>query len=159
MRSSRLGFVLLTVGLTCSPTAAFGAQALYAAAGVGPTPVLEGRSGNRNWFGTVGYQGRGALGARLSGSETASRLWLAADLVYQPGAALRALRPYALVGAGMVLDLSETDPLLTAGAGFRAQLQRLIFVFAEVRLYTIPGSPTAGPRTILPITVGLGLGK
>jgi hypothetical protein len=56
------------------------------------------------------------------------------------------------------MDLSEADALLTAGAGFRAQLQPLVFLFAEARLQAIPGSPVAGPRTILPITVGVGVG-
>ena len=135
------------------------AQALYTAAGLGPTPVLEGRSGNRNWFGMVGYQGAGTLGGRLSGSETLSRLWLSADLTVQPGARWRPVRPYLLVGAGVVLDLSESDPLLSAGAGMRGQLTRLVFGFLEVRLHAIPGSATTGPSTILPITLGIGLGR
>ncbi|MEO6057791.1 MAG: hypothetical protein ABIQ49_13230, partial [Gemmatimonadales bacterium] len=72
------------------------AQTVYAGAGVGPTPVLDGGGGNRNLFGMVGYQGPGAVGGRLSGAETASRLWLSAELVYRPGSAARAIRPYGL---------------------------------------------------------------
>jgi hypothetical protein len=100
------------------PLAPATAQTLYAGAGVGPTPVLEGAGGNRNWFGMVGYRDRHALGGRLSGAETASRLWL-----------------------------------------LRAQLRRLIFVFVEARLQVIPGSPASGPRAIVPITFGIGVGQ
>ena len=159
MRYRGLGLVLVAVALTCAPAAALGAQVMYAAGGVGPTPVLEGRSGNRNVFGTVGYQGRGSLGGRVSGVETVSRLWLTADLTFQPAGTQRVWRPYALVGAGVVIDFSETDPVIAAGAGLRAQLQRSVFAFAEVRLHSVIGSPASGPHRILPITFGLGLGR
>lgn len=158
MGSTRL-IALTTLGLIFLLYRGAAAQVLYAGAGVGPTPVLDGRSGNRNWFGMIGYQGPRALGGRLSGSETVSRLWLSADLTYQPGAPVRVLRPYAFVGGGVVLDLSDTDPLLTVGAGLRARLERLIFMFVDVRLHAIPGSTNSGPSAILPITFGLGLGK
>ena len=159
MPSGPRRLVLLALVLAGLPTSALGAQMAYAALGVGPTPVLDGASGNRNWFGMAGFQGRGPVGGRVSGAETASRLWLSVDVVYQPGPALRPLRPYALVGAGMAFDLSETDPVLTAGAGVRAQAGPLVFLFAEVRMQTIAGSPTSGPGTILPITFGLGVGR
>ena len=159
MRSSPRRLVLLALVLAGLPPSALRAQMAYAALGVGPTPVLDGASGNRNWFGMAGFQGRGPVGGRVSGAETASRLWLSADVVYQPGPALRPVRPYALVGAGMALDLSDTDPVLTAGAGVRAQLQPLLFLFAEIRMQTVVGSPISGPDTILPITFGLGLGR
>ena len=158
MRCTRIRFVLLTMCLACSP-AALGAQSMYAAAGLGQTPVLESRSGNRNWFGTIGYQGREAMGGRISGVETVSRLWLTADVTYQPAKAPSVWRPYALLGAGVAVDFSETDPVLGAGAGLRAQLQRSIFAFAEARFLTVVGSTASGPRRIRPITVGLGLGK
>ena len=159
MPSSPRRLVLLALVLAGLPPTALRAQMAYAALGVGPTPVLDGASGNRNWFGMAGFQGRGPVGGRVSGAETVSRLWLGVDLVYQPARALRPVRPYALVGAGMAIDFSETDPVLTAGAGVRAQLQPLVFLFAEVRMQTIVGSPTSGPDTILPITLGLGLGR
>lgn len=147
------------VGLIFYPAQVATPQTFYAGAGVGPTPVLGDGSGNRNWFGMVGYRGRGAFGARLSGAETAERLWLSADLCYRLNPRERALRPYALLGTGLVLDLNEADALFTAGAGLRAQLHRLLFAFGEVRLQAIPGSPADGPSTILPITLGLGLGR
>lgn len=159
MRCTRLRFLVLTMCLACAPAAALGAQSLYAAAGVGPTPVLESRSGNRNWFGTIGYQGGEAVGGRLSGVETVSRLWLTADVTYQPAKAPSVWRPYALVGGGVAVDFSETDPVFAAGAGLRAQLHRSIFAFAEARFLTVLGSTESGPRRILPITIGLGLGK
>jgi hypothetical protein len=154
--SWRLALLLLTLVV---PSSGLGAQTAYAALGVGPTPVLDGGSGNRNWFGTAGFQGRGSIGGRVSATETASRLWLSADIVYQPGSALRPVRPYALAGVGMAVDFGDTDPVLTAGAGVRARLQSLLFLFAEARVQTIPGSPASGPDAILPITIGLGLGR
>lgn len=157
MRSMWLRVLLGTICVSLSFARA-DAQALYAGAGVGPTPVLEGAGGNRNWFGMVGFQGAHAFGGRLSGAETASRLWLSADLVYQPGSAARAIRPYGLLGAGIALDLTESDATLMTGVGLRAQLKRLIFVFVEARLQAIPGTPRSGPSAILPITFGLGLG-
>ena len=125
---------------------------------MGPTPVLEGAGGNRNWFGMVGYQGPRAFGGRLSGAETASRLWLSADLTYQPGRSTRAVRPYGVLGLGMALDLNETDAIFTTGAGLRARLRRPMFLFVEARLQAIPGSPQSGPRAIVPITFGVGVG-
>lgn len=150
--------LLAVVALGFIPTRAAG-QAVYAAGGVGPTPVLDGRSGNRNWFGMVGYRGPHALGGRVSGSETVSRLWLSADLTFEPGARGRAVRPYLLAGAGVVVDLRESDPLLSAGGGVRGQLSQLVFAFLEVRVHAIPGSADAGPSGILPITLGIGLGR
>jgi hypothetical protein len=135
------------------------AQAIYAGGGVGPTPVLDGRSGNRNWFGMVGYRGPHALGGRLSGSETVSRLWLSGELTFEPWTSGRAVRPYLLAGAGMVVDLRETDPLLSAGAGVRGRLSRLGFAFLEARVHAIPGAVSSGPGAILPITIGIGLGR
>ena len=157
MRRSWVRVLLATI---CSslPVAPADGQTVYAGAGVGPTPVLEGDRGNRNWFGMVGYQGPHAFGGRLSGAETASRLWLSADLTYQPGPPARAVRPYGVLGAGIALDLNEWDPILTAGAGLRARLRRLMFVFVEARLQAIPGSPESGPSAIIPITFGIGVG-
>jgi hypothetical protein len=158
MRSTVFRPWLLFLGLAFSPTPSLSAQFLYAGFGGGPTPVLGEGSGNRNWSGMVGYQGRGALGARLSGVETASRLWLGAELTFQLNPGEGTLRPYALLGPGYVLDFSEDDVLFTAGAGLRAQAHRLLFFFGEVRLHTILGSPSGGPSTILPITLGVGAG-
>ena len=159
MPSSPRRLVLLALVLATLPAKALGAQMAYAAFGVGPTAVLDGGSGNRNWFGMTGFKGPGPVGGRISGAETVSRLWLSLDVVYQPGAALRPVRPYALAGAGMAIDFGDTDPVLTAGAGVRAQIERLVFLFAEVRMQTIAGSAESGPDTILPITFGLGLGR
>jgi hypothetical protein len=159
MRSTVLRPGLLLLGLAFSTTRSLNAQFLYAGFGGGPTPVSAEGWGNRNWSGMVGYQGRGALGARLSGVETASRLWLTAELTYQLTPAVRTLRPYALFGPGYVLDFSEDDVLVSAGAGLRVQAHRLLFFFGEARLHTILGSPSDGPNTILPVTVGLGVGR
>ena len=159
MSSTVLRGWLLLFGFALPATRAASAQALYAGLGVGPTPVLGEGSGNRNWSGMVGYQARGAFGARLSGAETAERLWLSADLTYRLNLRERALRPYALLGLGYVLDLNEGDALFTAGIGLRAQLHRLVFLYSEVRLHAIVGSPEKSPSTILPITLGLGVGR
>jgi hypothetical protein len=159
MRSIVLRTWLLFLGLAFYPTPSVSAQALYAGFGVGPTPVLGEGGGNRNWSGMMGYQGRGAFGARLSGVETAERLWLSAELTYQLNPEVRTLRAYALFGPGYVLDFNEDDVLFTAGAGLRVQAHRLLFFFGEVRLHTILGSPRESPSTILPITMGLGVGR
>lgn len=159
MPSRPCRLMLLALVLAGLPTSDLRAQMAYAALGLGPTPVLDGASGNRNWFGMTGFQGRGPVGGRVSGAETVSRLWLSVDVVYQPARPPRTVRPYALAGAGMAIDFGETDPVLTAGAGVRAQVQSLVFLFLEVRMQTIPGSPTSGPDTILPITFGLGVGR
>jgi hypothetical protein len=151
--------VLFAMICASVPVAGTQAQSLYAGAGVGPTPVLGGSGGNRNWSGLVGYHGPGALGARVSGAETASRLWLSADLTYQPGRPSRVVRPYGLVGAGIVLDLGDSDAVLTTGLGLQARLEHLVFVFLEVRLQAIPGSPESGPDAIVPITLGIAVGR
>jgi hypothetical protein len=157
MRSRRIARVVLLAGLVLLSARSGAGQSAYVAGGVGPTPVLEGGPGNRNWFGMAGYPGRRGIGFRVSGAETVTRLWLSADLTVQPGTPRR-VRPYGLLGGGVVLDLSESDPVLTLGGGLRVQLQRLIFLFGEARLQTIPGSSLGNPETILPITFGLGLG-
>ncbi|HEX6616237.1 MAG TPA: hypothetical protein VF046_08035 [Gemmatimonadales bacterium] len=148
--------LVLTLGLL--PATRAPAQAIYAAAGAGPTPVLDGHSANRNLFGMVGYRGPRSLGGRVSGSETVSRLWLSADLMFEPGPRGRAVRPYLLAGAGVVVDLRQSDPLLSAGAGVRGRLSRLVFAFLEARVHAIPGSST-GPGVIVPLTFGVGLGR
>jgi hypothetical protein len=157
LRVLRGGALLFGLLLYTARTAS--AQVLYAGLGVGPTAVLGEGEGNRNWFGMVGYQSRGHLGGRLSGAETAERLWLSGDLTYQVQVGEHALRPYALLGVGYVLDFSEDDALITAGAGLRFQLSGLLFVFGEVKLHDIIGTPSADPETILPITLGLGVGR
>ena len=159
MSSTVLRGWLLLFGLTLPATRAASAQTLYAGLGVGPTPVLGEGTGNRNWSGMAGYQDRGAFGLRLSGAETAERVWLSADLTYRLSHGERQSRPYALLGIGYVVDFNEEDALVTAGIGLRAQLHRLVFLFSEVRLHAIVGSPEQGPSNILPITVGLGIGR
>jgi hypothetical protein len=149
--------LLLALALFIAPSAS--AQVLYAGFGGGPTPVLGEGTGNRNWSGMVGYQGSGPFGARLSGVETASRLWMSAELTYQLTSLERPVRVYALAGPGYVLDFSEDDALLTAGAGVRVQAHRVVFLFGESRLHTILGSPGDNPRTIAPFTVGIGIGR
>ena len=159
MTSPTLRRWLLGLALASGITPSAQAQAVYAGFGGGPTPVPGEGGGNRNWSGMLGYQGRGAFGARLSGVETASRLWLSAELTYQLSPVGRPVRVYALAGPGYVADFSEGDPLLTAGAGVRVQAHRLLFFFGEARLHTILGSLRDGPRTIAPITVGIGIGR
>jgi hypothetical protein len=156
---------LTTLVLGIAPEVAEGAQTtLYAGGGVGYTSVLDdglgNRAGNRNWFGVLGLESAGPVGGRLEGAETISRLWLSADLVYRFRARDRALRPYALVGGGFVLDVSEVDPLLTLGAGLRVQVQRLFFLFSEARLQWVPSMPatSAEPELVLPLTAGIGIG-
>ena len=91
--------------------------------------------------------------------ETAQRLWLSAELTYRLNPVGRPVRIYALAGPGYVLDLSEADALLTAGAGLRVQAHRHLFFFGEMRLHTVLGSPRNGPGTIAPITLGIGIGR
>jgi hypothetical protein len=157
VRSLWLRVLLAATWLTIALGRAEG-QTVYAGAGVGPTPVLDGRDGNRNWFGVAGYRSGHAFGGRLSGAETASRLWLSAEAVYHPGKPERVVRPYGLLGVGVAIDFNDTDPILTTGVGARARLSRLFFAFAETRLLAIPGSAESGPRVLAPITFGLGLG-
>ena len=159
MRSTVLRPWLVLLGLAFFPASSLSAQFLYAGFGGGPTPVSAEGWRNRNWSGMLGFQGRGPLGARLSGVETASRLWLGAELTVQLSPGVRTVRPYALFGPGYVVDFSDDDVLLTAGTGLRVQAHRLLFFFGEVKVQTILGSPSDGPDTILPITVGLGLGR
>ena len=160
MTSPMLRGLVLFLALASFLAPAAHAQVLYAGFGGGPTPVLGKGSGNRNWSGMVGYQGRGALGARLSGVETAHRLWLSAELTYRLSPAGRPVRVYVMAGPGYVLDLSEDEALVTAGAGLRVQAHRLLFFFGEMRLHTVFGSPLGGrPKTIAPITLGIGIGR
>ena len=114
-RSRWLSCVLSTFGLALVPVRGAATQKFYAAAGGGPTPVLEGRSGSGNVVGILGYQGPRNVGFRLSGTETVSRLWLSADLTYQPGQG--ALRPYGLLGLGVAAEFGESDLQFIAGAG------------------------------------------
>ena len=163
MRSQRWA-ALTTLALGLPWVAAAAQTTLYAGTGIGYTPVLDGgrsnRQGNRNWFGMVGLEGSGSLGGRLEGAETISRLWLSADLTYRLSARDRPVRPYAVLGAGFVLDLADVDPLLTLGAGLRAQARRLIFLFIEARLQWAPSMPATSTEAelILPLTAGLGIG-
>ncbi|HEX6435189.1 MAG TPA: hypothetical protein VFZ87_13150 [Gemmatimonadales bacterium] len=159
------GAVRFTLALGLGHWVSAAAQTtLYAEAGFGYTAVLDegsgNRGGNRNWQGIVGLESRGPVGGRLEAAETMSRLWLSADLTYRLTPRDRALRPYAVMGGGLVLDTSEVDPLLTLGAGLRAQLSRLIFLFTEARLQWVPSMPaTSGEaQLILPLTAGLGVG-
>jgi hypothetical protein len=156
---------LTALGLGLGPQESAAAQTtLYAAAGIGYTAVVDrgqgNPQGNRNWFGMIGLESVGPLGGRLEGAETVSRLWLNADLTYRLSTRDRPLRPYALLGGGFVMDLSEVDPLLTLGAGLRVQARRLVFCFAEARLQWVPGMPatSAEAELILPFNVGLGIG-
>lgn len=149
---------LIFLGLVFARVETLNGQSFSAGFGVGPTLVLDESRGNRNWTGVLGYQGRGPFGVRVSGAETAERLWLSADLTYRFTVGAGAMRPYALVGLGYVLDLAEDDPLVTAGAGLRAQIHRVAFLFAEARLQRIVGIPDEGPATLLPLTFGLGVG-
>jgi hypothetical protein len=156
---SRLAIAILptVAGLTLLSPRPGSAQSAFVAGGVGPTAVIEGGSGNRNWFGMAGYPGRRGIRFRLAGAETVSRLWLSADLTLQP-ATPRVVRLYGLVGAGLAIDFNETDPVITVGGGLRVQWHRLIFLFGEARLQTIPGSSLGNPGTIMPLTFGVGLG-
>jgi hypothetical protein len=62
MRAGRIGRVVFVVGLTMLSTRAGAGQSAYMAGGIGPTPVIEGRSADRNWFGMAGYSGRRGIG-------------------------------------------------------------------------------------------------
>jgi hypothetical protein len=165
MRRRQRWAALTTLALGVAPWAAAAAQTtLYAGAGIGYTAVLDGgrgnRPGNRDWFGIDGLESGGPVGGRLEVAETISRLWLSADLIYRLSARDRTLRPYAVIGGGFVLDLSEVDPLLTLGAGLRVQVRPLIFLFTEARLQWVPSmpAPSAEAELILPLTAGLGIG-
>ena len=155
-RGPRLVAVVLLALITgaCWKTAA--AQSAYLAGGGGPTPVLDEGEGTRNWFGMVGYSGPRGIGFRIAGTDAVSRFWLGADLTIQP-ATPRVVRPYALAGIGMTIDVNATDPVFTAGGRIRVQVQRLIFLFGETRVH-MAGGADADPGAILPITIGLGIG-
>ena len=165
MRTRQRCAVLITLALGLGHWVSAAAQTtLYAGAGFGYTAVLDGgsgnREGNRNWQGMVGLESGDPVGARLEVAETMSRLWLSADLTYRLTSRDRALRPYAVLGGGLVLDMSDVDPLLTLGSGLRVQLSRAIFLFTEARLQWVPSMPaTSGEaQLILPLTAGLGVG-
>jgi hypothetical protein len=164
MRTRQRCAVLFTLALGLGHSASATAQTtLYAGAGIGYTAVLDdgsgNREGNRNLQGMVGLESAGPLGGRLEGAETMSRLWFSADLTYRLTPRDRAVRPYALLGGGFVMDWSETDPLLTLGAGLRVQASRLIFLFTEVRLQWVSVPATSGEaQLVLPLTAGLGVG-
>jgi hypothetical protein len=155
------GWALL--GLMAACAALLGArpaagQSLYAAGGLGPTSVLDdGGPSRRNYVGAIGWPGRRGIGVRVSGTETLSRLWLAAELTVQPGRPRR-MRPYGTLGAGFAVEFSETDGFVAAGGGIRVQVQRLIFLYGEARLLTIPDRPRGSPGANIPITFGVGLG-
>ena len=161
------GAALTAFALGLVPWAAAAQTTLYAGGGIGPSAVLDGgrgnREGNRNWFGVVGVESGGSVGARLEGAETVGRLWLSGDLTYRLTPRDRPVRPYAVAGGGLVLDLgvdSGVDPIVTLGAGLRVSVRRLAFLFTEARLQWVPSmSSTSGEaRLILPVTVGLGIG-
>lgn len=158
-----MGLAALALGFVPWMTAT-AQTVLYAGAGIGYTAVLDhgrgSREGNRNWFGVAGLESRGPVGGRLAGAETMSRLWLSADLTYRLNSRGRQLRPYAVMGGGFVLDLSELDPLLTLGIGLRAQIRPLLFLFTEARLQWVPSMPATStdPKLILPLTAGVGIG-
>jgi hypothetical protein len=134
------------------------AQAVYAGAGAGPTFVPGEYPDGRNWFGMLGYQSPRGLGFRLSGSETVHRLWLSGDVTYRFGAVRHTVRPYAFGGAGFVIDVSEHDPLLTAGAGLRIRLTSVLSAFAELRAHAGLGLAGREPDTILPFSIGTAIG-
>lgn len=158
MRATWSGWVALLAGLTLLVARPVVGQSAYVAGGVGPTPVLDRGSGNRNWFGVAGYPGKRGIGFRVSGAETVGRLWLSAELTLQP-ATPRVVRPYGLLGGGVVVDFDESDPIVTLGGGLRVQFHRLVFLFGEARLQTV--IPTVSDRlheSILPISIGIGIG-
>jgi hypothetical protein len=165
MRASQRWAALTTVVLGLAPETAANAQTVvYAGAGIGYTAVLDhGRGsweGNRNWFGMAGLESGGPLGGRLAAAETMSRLWVSADVTYRLSTRDRPVRPYAVLGGGFVLDLSEIDPLLALGMGLRVQIGRLVFLFSEARLQWVPSMPATSTQAklILPLTAGVGIG-
>jgi hypothetical protein len=76
----------------------------------------------------------------------------------RPRRAVERGRDGGVLGLGSVIDFNEDDVQVTAGAGLRAQLSRWLFMFGEVRMHRILGIPVDDPRTILPLTLGLGVG-
>jgi hypothetical protein len=134
------------------------AQGVYAGAGVGPTFVPGEYPAGRNWFGMLAYQSPRGLGFRLSASETVHRIWGSADVTYRFGTIGHTVRPYVLAGAGTVVDFSERDPLVTAGAGLRIRLTQVLSVFGELRAHAALGLAGREPDTIVPVTIGTAVG-
>lgn len=151
----RARWVLASIALAGSQLAA---QGVYAGAGVGPTFVPGEYPDGRHWFGMLAYQSPRGLGFRLSASETVHRIWGSADVTYRFGAIRHAVRPYVVAGAGSVVDFSERDPLVTAGAGLRIRLTQVLSIFGELRVHAALGLAGREPDTILPVTIGTAIG-
>lgn len=154
LRRARWG--LASIALATSELAG---QGVYAGAGVGPTFAPGEYPDGRNWFGVLGYQSPEGVGFRLSASDAVHRLWASGDITYRFGTVRHTLRPYVLAGAGSVIDFSESDPHVTAGAGVRLRLTSVLAAFLEVRLHPALGGAGREPDKILPLTIGTAVGR
>jgi len=114
-----------------------------------------------NYAGFVGLESRGPLGVRLEGMETISVLFLTANVTYAFGsrdAQLHQLQPYLVGGVGLALALFDKEELtLNVGGGLRLNLNSILGLFAEARVFRLLDSIRSRP-TIAPVTVGARVG-
>lgn len=148
--------------LALSPTLVT-AQSFYVGVGLGPTVVLDdvsgGRSVYRQLYGVLGFESARSIGVRLEGAESFGFAWLGVDLTYTFAGG--SLRPYAVAGGGVRIDLSDADPLATVGMGLRLNLRRALALFAECRVQRVLGASVGAtePKLFLPLTVGVAVGS
>ena len=132
-------------------------QAVYFGIGAGPTFIPNQPSGSKATYGGVsgflGLEWPSPIGFRLQGTETYGFFWLDAELTYRLASRTSTVVPYGFAGAGLRIDLSESDAIVTGGVGLRAKLARPLSVFGDGRVH-YAFSPTS-PRTVLLLTFGI----
>ncbi|UCF21507.1 MAG: hypothetical protein JSU87_09020 [Gemmatimonadota bacterium] len=144
--------VFLALLLTAGTAAA---QSFYFGGGIGRTLALEGAPDARNIVGFVGLESRGRLGVRLEGNETISYLFLSLNGTYTFGPDDSRLRPYAIGGIGLAIELYEPEIVtLNLGGGLRFDIVRHLRLFGEARVVRLLGDE-ARRSTIAPLNVGL----
>jgi len=157
MRLPHVWLCCLWIALVATTPAPAAAQALYGGAGLGPTILLDKPVGTKTTYwgisGVVGLEWPTPIGLRLEGTEVYGFLWLSADLTYRLADRSRPLQSYAVTGAGFRIDVGNSDPIGTAGAGVRAKLSGPLSLFGEGRVHhVLSREPT---RTFLFLTVGV----
>ena len=155
IRRRRTICVLTVVLVTCLAPAH--AQQFYVGGGFGYTFALEGSGGTRNIAGFVELESRGPLGVRLEGNETTSVFFLTANVTYAFGSRDVPLQPYLVGGVGLALVVNKEELTLNAGGGLRLNLNSILGLFAEARLFRGLDNDKRRP-TIAPVTVGARVG-
>jgi hypothetical protein len=95
----------------------------------------------------------GRLGARLGVTHAASRAFVTAEARVDLETGLSVFVPYVVGGAGTALDDGEANLLLTAGGGLRTRLNPRLDLFAEARLFAVPGDHER--ERVVPLTAGV----